>query len=318
MELSAYRVVFFGTPEFAVPVLEALAAHTQVVCVVSQPDRPSGRGCKMCKPAVKDAAEQLGIEVLQPDTAKGKKFAARIAAYKPDFLVTAAYGRILGRSVLQVPKKRALNVHASLLPKYRGAAPAAWAVLNGDAQTGVSIMEMVHELDAGPVYYQQAFDIGEDETAGELLCRLAQTGAAAVVETLRQFDSITPVPQDHDRASYARMLTKQDGLLDWSRNAGALHDHVRGMAPWPSAFTLFGDVSVKVHASRLLSAEGTPGGTPGQVLAVDKQGIDVACGTGVLRLLELQAPGKKRMSVQAYILGNPIAVGTVLGERGSE
>ena len=312
MVLSAFRVVFFGTPEFSVPILKALAVHAQVVCAVSQPDRPSGRGCKMCKPAVKAAAEQLGIEVIQPDIAKGKKFAARIAAYEPDFLVTAAYGRILGRSVLDVPKKRALNVHASLLPKYRGAAPAAWAVLNGDVQTGVSIMEMVPELDAGPVYYQEAFDIGENETAGELLCRLAETGAAALVETLRRFDSITPVPQDHDRATYARMLTKQDGLLDWSRSARALHNHVCGMAPWPSAFTLFGEISVKVHASRLLTDDGTLG-TPGQVISVDKQGIDIACGTGVLRLLELQAPGKKRMPVQAYIQGNPIAVGTVWG-----
>ncbi len=305
-----YRVVFFGTPEFASPIFKALAERAHVVLAVSQPDKPSGRGCKVCKPPLKEAAEALGIEVMQPEIAKGRRFATRIAAYEPDFLVTAAYGRILGKSVLAAAKKCALNVHASLLPKYRGAAPASWAVLNGDARTGVCIMQMVETLDAGAVYHRVETDIGADETAGELLLRLSSLGASALVDTLSRFDTLLPVPQDESAATYARMLTKQDGAVDWSRDARALHNHVRGMSPWPAAFTLMGGETVKLHAATVLR-EGAREGREGEVLAVSKQGIDVACGTGVLRLLALQAPGKKRLGVDAFILGNSIRVGAV-------
>lgn len=307
-----YRVVFLGTPQFAAPILQALAECTHVVLAVSQPDRPSGRGCKMCKPAVKMTAEALGIEVIQPETAKGRKFADRIAAFEPDFLVTAAYGRILGRRLLAVPKKCALNVHASLLPNYRGAAPAAWAVLNGELKSGVSIMKMDAELDAGPVFQRREIDVGENETSGELLERLSAVGAAAIVDTLRRFDTLTAKEQDHGAATYARMLTKRDGEIDWTRDAPSLHNHVRGMSPWPCAFTRFNADCVKIHASAAAESEGVFG-TPGEVVGVTKQGIDVACGRGVLRLTALQAPGRKQMPAHAYLTGNPVVVGTTLG-----
>jgi methionyl-tRNA formyltransferase len=186
------KVVFLGTPEFATPVLEALHRETDVVLVVSQPDRPVGRGCRICKPPAKVTAERCGIDVIQPDIVKGKRFSKRMAELGPDFIVTAAFGRILGPSLFEVPKKACLNVHASLLPRYRGAAPANWAVLNADQETGVSIMQMERELDAGPVYYQVKTEIGPRETAGELLRRLADLGADALVHTIRNFEDLTP------------------------------------------------------------------------------------------------------------------------------
>lgn len=307
-----YRLVFFGTPEFAVPILESLATAAQVVLVVSQPDKPSGRGCKMCKPPVKVSAEKLGIEVIQPEVAKGKRFAERIAAVVPDFLITAAYGKILGKSVLAVPKKSALNVHASLLPRYRGAAPAAWAVLNGDEETGVCIMQMDPELDAGPVYYKVITAIEENETAGELLARLSVIGAEAVVEALRRFDNLSPAPQDHRAATYARMLAKQDGQIDWTKDARTIHNHVRGMSPWPTAFTSCSAEVVKIHSTVLVD-DHVAAGAPGEVICVSKEGIDVVCGTGLLRIAALQVPGKNRMPVHAFIQGNPLCVGTILG-----
>jgi methionyl-tRNA formyltransferase len=317
MKKLPYRTVFFGTPEFAAPILSALAAHTEIVLVVSQPDRPVGRGCKLTKPPVKVAAETLGIEVIQPDVSKGKRFADRIAACRPDFIVTAAYGNLLGKSVLNVPVKCSLNVHASLLPKYRGAAPAAWAVLNGDKETGISVMKMEIELDAGPVFHQVLTPIGENETAGELLSRLSIIGADALLYTLSHFDELTPTPQVHELSSHARMLTKQDGEIDWSRDAVSLHCHIRGMSPWPTAYTFFGDEMIKVHAAHIPARENAS--CPhGQVLAVSKDGIDVAAGGGtVLRLLELQAASKKRMPVSSFILGNPIRPGIVFGRSNS-
>ncbi len=314
MERMPYRVVFFGTPQFAVPILDSLARNAQVVLVVSQPDRPGGRGCKLCKSEVKQHAEFLGIEVIQPTVSKGKRFADCIASYKPDFLVTAAYGCLLGKSVLETPKKASLNVHASLLPKYRGAAPAAWALLDGEIETGVSVMKMEVELDAGPVFSQVKTLISENENVTELLDRLSMIGAEAITNVIQNFDSLNPIEQDHNKATYARMLTKQDGEIDWTRSAQDLHNHIRGMSQWPSAFTTEGTVVLKIHKAQVFHSSGVHG-LPGQVVAVSKDGIDTACGQGILRLLEVQAPGKKRMPACCYVMGHCIQEGIVLGRK---
>ena len=302
------RIVFLRTPEFAVPILRALAQEAEVVLVVSQPDRPTGRGRKLVPPPVIKAALELGLPVIQPEIVKGRRFADRIAEVKPDFLVTAAFGRILGPSLLRVASQDSLNVHASLLPKYRGAAPVNWSILSGDGETGVSIMRMVEELDAGPVYHTVRTPIGTDETAGALLERLSAIGAEAIVDVVRRFASFSPTPQDHDQATFAPMLHKRDGAMDWNRDATVLHNHVRGMSPWPCATALYGGEKINVHATVVLDADATET-APGTVIDVSKQGIDVACARGVLRVIELQAPGRKRLHVRDFLAGKKIQVG---------
>ncbi|MCP4197205.1 MAG: methionyl-tRNA formyltransferase [Proteobacteria bacterium] len=309
----APRIVFLGTPEFAVPILHALVRNTAVVLVVSQPDRPTGRGRKLLPPPVKTAAMEFGLPVIQPDIVKGRRFANRIAEYRPDFIVTAAYGRILGPNLLRVATKESLNVHASLLPKYRGAAPVNWAILSGDGETGVSIMRMEEELDAGPVYHTVKTPIGPDETAGALLDRLSLLGAEAVIQVIEHFATHTPEPQQHRQATFAPMLKKSDGVMDWCRSAASLHNHIRGMSPWPSATTLFKGEKLKIHASVVLDS-GPAGGSPGTILSVAKEGIDVACKTGVLRLTELQAPGRKRLHAREFLAGKKIERGETFEE----
>lgn len=302
------RSIFLGTPEFASPILEALHRETEVVLVISQPDRPMGRGCKICKPPVKLTAEALGIEVIQPHVVKGRRFSGRMAALEPDFIVTAAFGRILGPSLFDVPKKACLNVHASLLPRHRGAAPANWAILSGDDETGVSIMKMEAELDAGPVYFAQRTKIRPTENAGELLSRLSAIGAEALTHTIRHFDELTPTPQVHEQATWAGMLKKQDGEIDWHRSAREVVNHVRGMSPWPGAFSACMDKVLKIHVAALLEDTGTVR-SPGEVVRVSKDGVDIACGKGVVRVTELQAPGKRRMHVSQFIAGTVLEPG---------
>ncbi len=306
---DSFRTIFLGTPEFAVPVLQALHRNAEVVLVLTQPDRRVGRGCRLCKPAVKEAAEELGLEVLQPPIVKGKRFASRIAEYRPDFIVTAAFGRILGTSLLEVPRRAALNVHASLLPRHRGAAPANWAILSGDEQTGVSIMQMAPELDAGPVYLQRRTPVEPGETACDLLARLALLGAEALTEVIRRFEELTPEAQDHSRATYARMLTKDDGRVDWTRDAAQIERQIRGLYPWPSTFTVLGEQTVKIHGARAVPAE-KDDGPPGTVCHVSTRGIEVACGEGRLRITELQAPGRKRLDAACFLAGTPLEPGS--------
>jgi methionyl-tRNA formyltransferase len=306
------RIIFFGTPEFAVPVLEALAAQTEVALVVTQPDRPSGRGRKTTPPPVKVAAEKLGIDVIQPEIVKGRRFAGIIAALDPDFIISAAFGRILGLSVLGVPKKASLNVHASLLPRHRGAAPANWAILSGDMETGVSIMRMEKELDSGPVYGVSKTPIGSEESAGELLGRLSEIGAKTLIDTLENFDALVAKPQNEDGVTWAPMLSKSDGIVNWNRRAGDLHRQVRGMHPWPVATTSVDGLPLQIHSVRIGSDDGVAG-RPGTVLEVSASGLKVACGEGVLVLLEVQAAGRKRLHIAQFLKGSPISPGAILG-----
>ena len=257
------------------------------------------------------------VEVIQPQIVKGRRFARRIAEYRPDFLITASFGRILGPSLLETPEKAALNVHASLLPRHRGAAPANWAILEGDEETGVSIMQMVPELDAGPVYLEKKTKISKTETSGELLCRLALLGSEALVEAISRFDTLEPVPQDHSRATYARMLIKRDGEIDWSKSATQIANQIRGLKPWPGAFTCLGDLKIKIHAGEVRLDQEESVRFPGTVLAASKEGIDVATGRhGVVRITELQAPCRKRLDAKSFLAGTPLEPGMTMGASG--
>lgn len=304
------RIVFMGTPSFAVASLEALVkAGHQVAGVFSQPDKPVGRHQNKLQPTpVKERAQAHGIPIYQPETLRDGSALAVLRELDPALIVAAAYGRILPDDILALPPKGCINVHSSLLPKYRGSAPINWAILNGDSETGVTIQEMVHDLDAGDVILQRATPIGADEDAAALYDRLAELGGELLTEAVAQIEAgtATHTPQDHEKATLAPMLSRTLSPINWTRPAQAVHDQVRGLYPWPAASTdaISGD-TIKIYRSSL------PGKTvstyPGVIVSADKQGIDIACGDGrVLRVLELQAPGGKRMSAADYLRGHPI------------
>ena len=299
-----------GTPSFAVASLEALVkAGHQVAGVFSQPDRPVGRHQNKLRPTpVKECAQARGIPVYQPEKLRDGTALALLRELEPELIVAAAYGRFLPDDILALPPEGCINVHSSLLPKYRGSAPINWAILNGDSETGVTIQRMAHDMDAGDIILQRATPIGPDEDAAALYDRLADMGGELLAQAVAQIEAGTAsrTPQDHGRATPAPMLSKALSPVDWTRPAQAVHNQIRGLYPWPSATTdvITGD-TMKLHRSCL------PGKTvsayPGVIVSADKQGIDIACGDGkVLRILELQAPGGKRMSAAAYLAGHPI------------
>ena len=306
------RIFFMGTPEFAVPSLEALVAAGHEVCgVFSQPDKPVGRHQNKLQPTpVKECALAHNIPVFQPVKMRDGTALAQIQALAPELIVVAAYGRIMPDDILACPPKGCINVHSSLLPKYRGAAPINWAVINGDTVSGVTIMHMATELDAGDIIAQEATEIGPDETAEELYRRLSVLGAGLLVQAVSAIEAgiSQRTPQNGAEATLAPMLGKELSPMDWSRTAHALHCQVRGLLPWPVASTdkLTGEI-IKVY--RTEETGDKTQAQPGTVLVAGKQGIDVACGEGtVLRITELQAPGKKRMKAADYLRGRPIAV----------
>ena len=295
------------------PCLNALTEVAEVSAVVCQPDRPSGRGRKVRPPPVKERALMLGIDVLQPTKVRTAEWADVVRGLSADVALVVAYGRILTRSVLDAPRLGCVNVHASLLPRWRGAAPIQRAVTAGDRETGVCLMKMDEGMDTGPVLSCRRTEIGPDESAAALTCRLSAMGADLVrKEVPRYLDgSLTAVPQDDAAATLAPLLEKEDGALDFGEPARAVHDRVRGMTPWPGAYLRVDDERIKVHASEVV-AEGPGGGPPGRVLRADSNGIEVACGQGRVRLLELQPEGKRRMSAQDFLAGRRWAVGKEL------
>lgn len=306
------RIVFMGTPSFAVASLEALVkAGHQVAGVFSQPDKPVGRHQNKLRPTpVKERAQAHGIPVCQPETLRDGTALAILKELDPELIVAAAYGRILPDDILALPPKGCINVHSSLLPRYRGSAPINWAILNGDSETGVTIQEMVHDLDAGDVILQRATPIGADEDAAALYDRLAELGGELLTEAVAQIEAgtATRTPQDHEKATLAPMLSRALSPINWTRPAQAVHNQIRGLYPWPAASTdVISGNTIKIYRSSL------PGKTvstyPGVIVSADKQGIDIACGDGqVLRILELQAPGGKRMTAADYLRGHPIQV----------
>ncbi len=300
---SSARILYAGTPEFAVPALSALieSAH-EVVAVYTQPDRPAGRGRRLTPSPVKQLALDAGLPVRQPTTLKDAAAAAELAAWDADLLVVAAYGLILPQPVLDAPRLGCVNIHASLLPRWRGAAPIQRALLAGDTSTGISIMCMEAGLDTGPVYSLTPLEIGAADTGGSLTKRLAALGAEALLAALPGIlaGSASPTPQDHAAATYARKLTKDEARIDWARPAPELERAVRAFDPWPVAQTRLGDEVLRIWAA-YVPVDASTSQEPGRVLATGVGGIDVATGDGILRITELQPPGKRRMAARDFL-----------------
>ena len=304
------RIVFMGTPDFALPALEALIASHEVCLVVTQPDKPSGRKKKLSPPPVKVMAVEAGIKVLQSKSARTPEFLAKIQEAKADVAVVVAYGKILPLSVLEAFPHGCINIHGSLLPKYRGAAPIQWAVIDGEKQTGISIMRLDEGMDTGPVLMRRTEPILDEDTAGTLFERLAPLGASAILEALQGIEAGTLVakPQAEEGASHAAMLSKQDGLVDWTSDATTLACRMRGMDPWPGAFTPIAGGNLKLFGAKACEGQGEPGA----VLSYDNDGMIVACGSGAIHIVDVQAPGKKRMAAAAFARGKRIEPGTLL------
>jgi len=304
------RIVFMGTPDFAVPSLRALCerADCEVVGVVTREDKPAGRGRKLTPPPVKVYAESQGIPVLQPKGVKKPEVQEKIRNFEPDLIVVAAYGRILPPAVLAIPTIACVNVHASLLPRHRGASPIAHAILAGDHEAGVCIMQMDEGMDTGPVYHRAAVPIPADATAGSLTDALAELGADALVDVMHGIidGSSAAVAQDNSAATHAPLLAKADGHLDFSASAVELERKVRAFFPWPGAHATKGDVRVAISKA---SVDGETSGEPGEVVEASGRGVVVACGAGGLRLEEIKPAGKKSMAAAAWVAGRGVVVG---------
>ena len=308
------RVIFMGTPDFSVGTLEALVqAGHEVVLAVTQPDKPKGRGGKMQYTPVKEKALEYGIPVFQPAKVREPACVEELAGYRADVIVVIAFGQILPRSILELTPYGCINVHASLLPKYRGAAPIQWALIDGETVTGVTTMQMDEGLDTGDMLLETEVPIGADETGGSLHDKLAAAGAKLCVETLKALEegTVTPRKQGESPTKYARMLDKELGRIDWSRDAASIERLIRGLSPWPSAYTLWEGKTMKIWAAEVL--DGDSALPCGAVTDVTKTGFSVQTGSGLLRILELQIPGKKRMSADAFLRGYRMEPGTRLG-----
>lgn len=300
------RIVFMGTPDIAATCLKKILSDGfDVVGVYTQPDRPKGRGMKMQFSPVKEVAIQHNLPVFQPENFREEETVEALRALKPDICAVVAYGRILPQKVLDVPTYGCINIHASDLPKYRGSAPYQWAVLNGEKETGVTAMYLIWEMDAGDIIEISRTPIGENETAGELLDRLAVLGADLLSKTLARFreeGKVPGTPQDGSKASLAPMLDKTMCPIDWTLSAQQVHNHVRGLHPWPVATMVLQGKPFKVHETRI--TEGS--GTPGQILGLTKTGLKIACGEGAVEIISLQAEGGKRMAAPDYFRGHPL------------
>jgi methionyl-tRNA formyltransferase len=338
------RALFFGTPAIAVPALEALHSLAAIAGVVCQPDRPSGRGLEEKPPPVKERALALGLPVVQPAKIRTPEFAAWVRDAAADVALVIAYGRILPPAVLGGPRRGCLNLHASILPRYRGAAPITWAIVRGERETGISLMQMDEGMDTGPVFSLHRIPIGPETTAGELTASLGDLAAEVVRSDLERAvaGALTAAPQDHAAATTAPILEKEDGRIPWTLGATAVHDHVRGMTPWPGAFTTAQGKTLKVLESRVGAPSGAgplsgapsgagplsgapsgagplsgapegAAGPPGTVVTAGKQGIEVACGAGTLRILRAQVEGRKALGAAELVAGRAVVAGAVLG-----
>lgn len=306
------NVIFMGTPDFGVPSLKALYQNGfDLSLVVTQPDRPRGRGRRPMSSPVKVAAESVGLDVFQPKSLREEGVKNRMDQIQPDLIVVVAFGQILPKSLLALPKMGAVNLHASLLPKYRGPAPIQWAILNMEAETGITTMRMDEGLDTGDILLAEKVPIHPQDTAETLHDRLAAAGAGLLVRTLRDIEekTIQPIPQDHSRATYAPMLHKTDGKIDWSLPAERIEAFVRGMTPWPGAYTFFGNRRLKIF--RVEAIKPSVPSSPGTIVEAFPDELRVAAGSGVVSVLELQEASGKRLPVSAFLRGNDIPVGSV-------
>jgi len=304
------KIVFMGTPEFALSTLKVLvASEHQILAVVTQPDRPKGRGQELTASPVKTFALQSGIDVLQPEKASAPEFIAALSNLQPDVIIVVAYGQILRTQVLEIPRLFCMNLHSSLLPKYRGAAPINRAIINGEQESGVTTMKMDAGMDTGDILLIAKIPIADADNAQTLHDKLAAAGAALVLETLRRAEnnSLTPVVQDSSQASLAPKLKKEDGLIHWEKDAVSLRNQVRGLEPWPGAFTYFNSKRLRLCAVETTAGE--PEDRPGEVARITDHGIEVGTGKGRLIITELQPEGKKRMSAKSFLAGNKIIKG---------
>jgi methionyl-tRNA formyltransferase len=318
------RVVFMGTPEFAVPTLQHLVnAECSVVGVVCQPDRPSGRGKKIPFGPVKTFALARNLPIVQPEKMKAPEFMEVLRSWSPDVIVVAAFGRILPQAILDLPSKGCLNVHGSLLPKYRGAAPIQWAVINGEPETGVTIMVMDAGLDTGAILDQVVMPISDEDTAGDVAGQMAKVGGGLLVSTLKKWmaGTIEAQTQDESEATLAPILKKEDGLIDWSQSAITLANRIRGLSPWPGGYTFMQGERWGIWKAQVGEDDGNSTlptkstyDAPGTIVGVTKHAIHVQTGQGVLHLLDIQPANKKRMAVTQYVAGHHIEVGMQCGK----
>ncbi len=309
------RIVFMGTPDFAVPSLEALLkSDDEVVGIVTQPDRPKGRGQELAPSPVKLVALREKIPILQPTKMKDPEFLAVLTSWKPDLIAVTAFGRILPPVVLNLPPKGCVNVHGSILPKYRGAGPIQWAIINGETETGITTMLMDEGMDTGAMLLQERIPIAPDDTAGSLAPKLAELGGRLLVETIARLKAgtIAPIVQDHSQATMAPLLKKEDGLIDWTLPAKAIANRIRGLTPWPGAYTFSG--AERWTISKAAASTGKAAGQPGRIVGVTKDAIQVATGDGLLAITEIQPANSRRMTVTQYLTGHPIQAGSQLGE----
>ncbi len=316
---SPLAIVFMGTAPLAATILRALCADPNVVlrAVVTQPDKPKGRDLKLQPSPVKETAVQAGLPVLQPLRAREDAFVSQLRALEPELIIVAAYGQILPPSILELPRLGCLNVHTSLLPRYRGAAPIQWAILDGLTETGVTLMKMDAGLDTGPILTTAVLPIAPTDTGGTLHDRLAELGARLLIDTLPDYveGKVPAVPQPAEGASYARKITKEDGLIDWSATARSIWNRVRALNPWPTAYTSLpaGGTSQMIKIWTAEVEAGVPRGKPGAVASAGKSGIVVTCGDEALRIIELQREGRRRVPAADFLAGCPISTGTLLG-----
>jgi methionyl-tRNA formyltransferase len=313
------RIVFMGTPEFALPSLKVLIDKGEnVVCVVTQPDRAKGRGRRVLPPPVKELALQASLPVLQPEHIKNDDFHAVMREFKPDIIVLTAYGKILPGNIINLPPLGTINVHGSLLPRYRGAAPIQWALINAETETGVTIMQMDEGIDTGDILMQEKIPISAGDTAGTLSVKLAELGGAALgkaLDLLRQ-DKLKPLKQDEKQASLAPLLKKEDGLVDWSQSAARISALIQGLDPWPTTYTTLSGKRLRLFSPEVVDnsfcQNNFPG--PGIVCKADRNGLLVTTGNGCLLIKEIQPEGSRRMGFDAFISGKPIQPGTLLGQ----
>lgn len=310
------RLIFMGTPQFAVPSLEALVYQGhQVRAVVTQPDRPKGRGKKLASSPVKESAVAHQLEVLQPERAWDDHFCERVRKMKPDLIIVVAFGQILKRNLLIIPEQGTINIHASLLPKYRGAAPIQWAILNNESKTGLTVMRMDEGLDTGPILFQREVPILQDETAGQLHDRLSQLAGDVIIKALARMakTQVEEIPQDDSLATYAPKIERSDSLVDWKQPAMRISCHIRALDPKPGAYTLLKGKQIKLFSSTVVEKGGLDG-VPGRVVRNTRETIHVDTGQGMIGIREIQYPGKKRLPISDFLRGFPLPEGTVFGK----
>jgi methionyl-tRNA formyltransferase len=315
MENNGWRIIFMGTPDFAVPSLNALVENGEnLVAVVTQPDRPKGRGRKLLPPPVKSRALELDLPVLQAAKIRGDDFKEQLADFKPDLIVVAAYGRILPEWILSLPSHGCINVHGSLLPKYRGAAPIQWALLNGDRESGVTIMQIDEGLDTGDMLLSEKLAIEDKDTSATLFSKLSKLGGQALIKALNGMRSneIKPVKQDDSQATEAPLLEKSQGLINWSKSSFEISCQIRGLDPWPLAYTFLSKKRLKLFAPLVVEAEVTE--EPGVICRVDNEGILIAAGSNYLLVKEIQTDGNRRMKVRDFLNGHKLVNGDRFGE----